>query len=301
MAHRSCRLRRLLTAGLAAALLGAPASCTREPAAVQPGDATPSISPTVSADGAAAGEDPVLISLAGLAPYRAPEVQTETVEPEDKKETIASLASGETEVYFYRAQNNDIYGAYTDKDGKICRFIQAYDAETGSGYEDGLAVMAYDDLFGTDGFIMCYGVGAAAYALEYYYFDGSGRPAVLAQCYNSHEQLDLDGDGSDELVTFHSIMSSPQIYFQRDGVIYMADVIALVQERFPDWRRLSTDGQVHAAGPRINLFYGLEDDKLLRCCAVTFTADGLAVADTGIVRPGDRPESIAAGGFYDAD
>jgi hypothetical protein len=286
MAHRSCRLRRFLTAGIAAVLLGTLVSCAGEPAAARPGETTPGITPSFSMDGAAAGEDPVLISLAGLAPYRAPEVHTDSAEPEDKKETLASLAAGETEVYFYRAQNNDIYGAYTDIDGKICRFIQAYDAETGSGYEDGLAVMAYDNLFGTDGFIMCYGIGAASYALEYYYFDDSGKPAILAQCYNSHEQLDLDGDGSDELVTFHSVMSSPHIYFRRDGVIYMADVITLVQEQFPDWRRLSTDGRVHTAGyadrPRINLFYGLEDDKLLRCCAVTFTAGGLAVADTGI-------------------
>lgn len=282
MAHRSYRLRHLVTAGIAAALLGTLVSCTGEPAAAQPGDTTPGITPPVSA----AGEDPVLISLAGLEPYKAPEVHTDLAEPGDRKEILATLAAGETEVYFYRAQNNDIYGAYTDKDGNICCFIQAYDAVTCSGYEDGLAIKAYDNLFGTGGFIMCYSVGAASYALEYYYFDGSGRPAILAQCYNSHEQLDMDGDGSDELVTFYSITSSPQIYFRRDGVIYMADVITLVQARFPDWRRLSTDGQVHTAGnsdrPRINLFYGLDDDKLLRCCTVTFTADGLALADMGI-------------------
>lgn len=222
----------------------------------------------------------VVIPLESIKPYAAPEVKISTTDIVDIKEILTKLTVGKTNVYFYRAQNDDIYGAYTTKNGDIGRFITVYDASEHSGYQDGFSIEDYEGLFGRDGFIMGYSIGAAYHAFEYYYLDNSGNPAIMAQCYNNHTVVDLDKNGDKELATFYSVFGSPYIYFTRDGVLYMADVLSIVKTAFPEWQVVSSDSKVNTdsnGNSWINLYYSLEQGGELNYCAITFTPDALTV------------------------
>jgi hypothetical protein len=267
----------MAAAVISVVLISMLSACSVKPAESNIEDITPS---EIIAE-EATGSSPTVISLDGLEPYEAPKAALQKVESSDIKEILAELTAGETGVYFYRAQNDDIYGAYTAENGDVCRFIQAYDADEHSGYQSGFSIEPYENLFGHNGFIMGYGIGAPYHAYEYYYFDDNRIPVILTQCYNNHVICDLDNDGHSELATFYSMSGSPYIFFERDKEIYMADVISIVQTAFPEWQRISSDSKVHMAGNSgaawINLYYTPGDNGKSRYCTITFTPEMLTV------------------------
>lgn len=68
---------------------------------------------------------------------------------------------------------------------------------------------------------------------DYYTVDENGNPCLLARAYgDSLVKRDLDGDGQMELASagIHDV----QIFFQRDGRLYEADVLPLLAERWRD-------------------------------------------------------------------
>lgn len=174
------------------------------------------------------------ISLKELKPYEAPAV---TVEP--RVEDFSGHYEDRLENWDIGGRNVQIYRA---ADGNICAAVVLQD-EAGNetrnvfltGLDEDCHMFFFNDLFGHDGFYVAYfgQVGTNEYGTiyDYYYFAGEDdTPILLARCTSWEESLilDLDGDGTNELV------SGDQIFFQRSGVVYEADLPGLLAKAWPE-------------------------------------------------------------------
>lgn len=176
------------------------------------------------------GKPEYTISLKNLEPYQAPAV---TVEPhvgdfsDHYEDRLENWDIGGRNVQIYRATDGNIHAAVVAEDGTRNVFL--------SGLDEDCRMFFYNDLFGHDGFYVAYfgQVGTNEYGTvyDYYYFAGEDdTPILLARCTSWEESLilDLDGDGTNELV------SGDQIFFQRDGVVYEADLPDLLAKAWPE-------------------------------------------------------------------
>lgn len=78
------------------------------------------------------------------------------------------------------------------------------------------------DLFGCSGVSITYPDHDSNRTVhDYYTLSDSGDPMRLARVYGTAAAVDLDGDGTEELVA--SEQSDAQLIFQRDGALYEVD------------------------------------------------------------------------------
>jgi len=163
-----------------------------------------------------AGEPEAVIPLDSLGPYEAPTV---TIEPR-----VGDFdGSYENRQYNWNISGHSVV-IYRAADGTINAAIR--EGETMNVFLTGLSenaeVLAFRDLFGHDGFTVSYdhdgepGVRYPGVVTDYYYFAEDDTPVLLLRAFDSGVPLqtmalDLDGDGTNELVT------SEELFFQRDG------------------------------------------------------------------------------------
>ena len=89
---------------------------------------------------------------------------------------------------------------------------------------------SFRDLFGHSGFTVQYSNEDRDQVQDYYYLAEGGVPYLLLRINSGWlDQIDLDGDGVDEL--YHS---DGFLYFLRDGKVYEADVKSALQTAWPD-------------------------------------------------------------------
>ena len=163
-----------------------------------------------------AGEPEVVIPLDSLEPYQAPAVtlETRTGDFEDTYENrLANWNIDGRNVVVYRGVDGVIRAAVREGD-TMHVFL--------TGLSENTSVFFFYDLFGHDGFTVSYEVetrGAyPAPVTDYFYFDEAGTPILLLRSEDGGiMQLDLDGDGSSELI------SDRQMFLQRDGRLYELD------------------------------------------------------------------------------
>lgn len=175
-------------------------------------------------------EDPwMTIPLDSLKPYE-PQAMEVTVRSGDVAETLEVW-----DVY------DQTFRVYRSTDGNCCAAL-----ETGSELKcfltlpeniQSVAVEDYYELLGHYGVVISYKFqkDGEYYTTfnDYYTVDSGGTPYLLARAYgDSVIETDLDGDGTWELVSagIHDV----QIFFQRDGQLYEADVLSLLAERWTD-------------------------------------------------------------------
>ena len=70
----------------------------------------------------------------------------------------------------------------------------------------------------------------------YFSFDDDAAPIQLPPVYGETAQIDLDGDGEDELCA--ASMQTAQILFRRDGTVYEADCKSLLSAAWPQAQSL---------------------------------------------------------------
>lgn len=92
----------------------------------------------------------------------------------------------------------------------------------------------FKDLFGHSGWQVSYRGQLSEHHwttfTDYYYFEDGQTPVLLAHTHGLNGQIiDLDGDGTNELIN-----EDNQLFFQRDGKLYEADITALLQEHWPE-------------------------------------------------------------------
>ncbi|MEA4813354.1 MAG: M56 family metallopeptidase [Oscillospiraceae bacterium] len=224
------------------------------------------------------GADAYTIPLSDIEPYQASEVEVTTADSSDIASVIVSYVCDRgTEVMFYRAQNGDIYGAYMMDDDTVVQFAQGYWADNNWGYQDGYDIKPYKNVFGHDGFYVVYPAGAAFIANDYYYFEPDGTLKLMIHCCNNVLAQDLDGDGATELLWFYHGGELAYYCFEQNGVIYEADLNALLTAEFPDWSIGFDQDSVNDG--TLGMIYGLsgEDSTATYYGEIKFTEDSLMV------------------------
>lgn len=193
--------------------------------------------PTVYPEG-----DPALtIPLTGLAPY--------SPEPADVTRHVSDCA----ERYGgYMADDDTIFRIYRSTDGSLYAAVE-YETAAGNGvmtvWDVGcfftfpadmdparVSCSFFSGLFGRSGVTISYPgkISEHYYSTihDYYYVDDSGAPVLLARAYGEPQIIDLDGDGKAELCA--TAGSTAQLFFQREGQLYEADVAALTAGAWPE-------------------------------------------------------------------
>jgi beta-lactamase regulating signal transducer with metallopeptidase domain len=245
----------------------APEADAPEPPA--PSDAS---TPPADTDGSLSEEGPALtIPLAGLMPYEPIPVEVlpaETPSPghhgekhhqetddrhrlgggchtTDRCGTFAWSCGGNVYV-----SSHDLLMSSYPSDYFLCFPEQEYQEEEFTG------------LFGYDGVRISYHGDLNSYEYgpinDYYVFEeGESGTAVylLARVYGTPQMIDLDGDGVMELVSGDFGWG---LVFQRDGLLYNADVGSLLQEHWPEASYMEPYGW--DAGGRYLTFLGLVPD-----------------------------------------
>ena len=208
--------------------------------------------PTVYPEG-----DPVLtIPLTDLTPYE-PEAVEVTRHTGDCAERgggygVDSEDGGQVSVYIYRSTDGNLYAAEIvdmeiGQGGRVdvwnvdCFFTfpehNTLSASDSNGYA--VSVDFFKDLFGHNGLVLHYSGELDEHTSvtfhDYYYFDSSGNPVLLARVHGLvPEILDLDGDGTNELLSDDGGLGGAQLVFQRDGQLYEANLTDLLQAAWPE-------------------------------------------------------------------
>lgn len=201
------------------------------------------------------GEPMLTIPLTDLTPYE-PETMAVTRHQDDCAERgsgyITHTEDGdELHVRTYLSTDGNLYAAviYDEAAGNGrmavwdvgCFF--AFPEHNTLSYSDagGYAVSmdAFSDLFGHDGLVLHYSGDLDEHTSvtfhDYYYFDSSGNPVLLTRVHGTAaEILDLDGNGTNELLSDDGGLGGAQLVFQRDGQLYEANLTDLLQEAWPE-------------------------------------------------------------------
>lgn len=245
------------------------------------------------------------------------------LEPLDPTPLPVTRHTGDrTDAYLLTGVYDDTYILYQSTDGNLYAAVenQIVSDETGIvtwdvgcffTFPQGMAlenvtVTAYYDLFGHNGMAFSYHDEIAPNRFttvnDYYYLDDQGQPVLLARAYGTAAVIDLDGDGTDELCAASD--STAQMFFQRDGKPYEADIGALLDQAWPEasyrefnwwdvsrrnlslWASVPLDREAEVSGTAFRWIYFDGEHLLVYKDGTTYTdhvADGI-----------DAPEAIVS-------
>ncbi len=195
-----------------------------------------------------------------LAPFRDWDQQDEiygSYSPEEGSPYSVHILTSYTDnrQHFAVADSREAYGTF-----KSFLSVSLGDFYGGGGLGD-------ESLFGSEGWVCSidYLSDTAGAVCDYFYLDGEGNPVRIAQFAGNSETsfaMDCDGDGALELV------SPKELFFQRDGQVYRADIKALWNEAYPeyflDWCRWENEGA--ARGMLKLTCYADDEDGIFRLC-----------------------------------
>ena len=220
--------------------------------------------PTVYPEG-----DPWLtIPLTDLAPYE-PERPPVVRHTDDRTEEYLLTDVYDDSYVLYRSTDGNLYAAVeneivSDENGIVTWDVGCFFTyPAGTAFSD-VSVTDFYDLFGHDGMAFSYNgqldEDTSGVITNYYYLDADGAPVLLARTVGETAMVDLDGNGENELLSDQN-----QLFFQREGTLYKADVTELLEDNWPEMTRWD-----HS---RI--------DTSRRCLAITgFARDTSAPADS---------------------
>lgn len=192
------------------------------------------------------GEPVLTISLADLTPNE-PEPVTVTHRQNDCAERgygIRITTRGGEEHSFrpYRSTDGNIYAARilssaVGPDGMLVWDVETFFTYPAGTDVDRLSLESFS-LFGQTGVVVSYEgeVTLNHYSTiqDYYAVADDGTVSLLLRTYGTASVIDLDGDGADELCAASD--STAQVFFQRDGISYEADIGALLDQTWPEAR-----------------------------------------------------------------
>lgn len=185
-------------------------------------------------------EPELTISLEDLAPYEAPGVTVER-HTGDVERLLYSSGAYEDTIDIYRSTDGNTYAALevTLPSGETA--MDCFLTFPGDQTFSGGMITDFYDLLGRNGVAVSYNgwINDRYYGTfhDYYYVTDEGVPSLLARAYGDVCVSDLDGDGEFEIAA--SAGGPAQLFFQRDGAVYCADIEALVKNAWPDAQYLS--------------------------------------------------------------
>ena len=260
------------------------------------------------------GEPVLTISLADLTPNELEPV-TVTHRQNDCAERgygIRITTRGGEEHSFrpYRSTDGNIYAARilssaVDPDGMLVWDVETFFTYPAGTDVDRLSLESFS-LFGQTGVVVSYEgeVTPNHYSTirDYYAVADDGTVSLLLRTYGTASVIDLDGDGTDELCAASD--STAQVFFQRDGKPYEADIGALLDQAWPEasyrefnwwdvsrrnlslWASVPLDREADVSGTAFRWVYFDGEHLLVYKDGTTYTdhvADGI-----------DAPEAIVS-------
>lgn len=245
------------------------------------------------------GEPWAVISLDGLAPYAPEPVTLSEVRSDFTGRLGGYLAREGVVVRLYIGRDNKTYAAVEESYENYVSTARSFLTVPDGAREPGLS--SFGDLFGHERGLVVYYSAAISPVVSgkrcfYFVFDADGTPTMVADlsCFGDLGHIiDLDGDGRNELVSD----GWDWLYFQRDGVIYRAEIEALLRTYLDDVTENSTSFDVYYRHFRVS---GWKDGRLV-VCFVYFDGEKLLVYRqperqlTGSVADGvEAPEEVLA-------
>lgn len=192
-------------------------------------------------------EETVLsISLEDTEPYTPwVSMEPDTVPAEELEWVLSldTLPDGRSLLCYQPAEDSALkYWAIRDGD-QLLRFCRE-DACYTTGYSSG----SFTDILGHDGFFITAQRGLSYLARDYYIFDDTGTPRLLAGCSGEPLETDVDGDGERELLWFYHAGMEVYYFYHKEGVLYEANIPELMREQHPDWLIVTTYPENYADG-----------------------------------------------------
>lgn len=185
--------------------------------------------------------EPVLtVPLTDLEPYEAPTVTVER-HTGDVEQLLYSSGAYEDTIVIYRSTDGNTYAALevilpSGEKAMDC-FLTFPEGENFSD----VAITDFYDLLGRSGVMISYygRINDRHHGIinDYYYVTDEGAPSLLARAYGDVCVNDLDGDGQFEIAA--SAGGPVQLFFQRDGTLYCADIESLLESAWPEAQYLS--------------------------------------------------------------
>lgn len=203
--------------------------------------------------------EPVMtISLKNLPSYEAPELELERHAAARTEQLSGGCQIGNYIVFPCQTYERKLRIAVAQPgDETYLCFLSFYGGKT----ESDITLEPFHNLFGHDGVVVSYDglireerseepsesqfssgstvtlMRVSGQINDYFYFTDNGAPVLLARVCGDVSAIDLDGDGAFELTAYGDGIA--QVFFQRDGAVYCADIEALVESAWPDARYLS--------------------------------------------------------------
>lgn len=183
------------------------------------------------------GEPVLTISLADLSPYEPEHPQVVHHTDDLTEESLLTDVYNDNYI-LYRSTDGNLYAAVeneivSDGNGIVtwdvgCFFTFPSDTEFSQ-----VTVTDFYDLFGHSGMAFSYygqfDDDTHGLITNYYYLDADGAPVLLARTCGEAAAVDLNGNGENELLSDHN-----QLFFQREGALYEADITALLENNWPE-------------------------------------------------------------------
>lgn len=183
------------------------------------------------------------IPLDGLEPYE-PEAVTVERHTGDVAERLYHVrfepeedSAAGYDVEVYRSTDGSAYAAVVVSEMERDCFFTFPADNVQNGWPREAIATSFQDLFGH------YGVEIAYYGwldeqyygtfYDYYTFTKDGTPSLLLRAKGETTDVDLDGDGIYELAASGG-SDGPQLFFQRDGRLYEAEIDARVRAAWPE-------------------------------------------------------------------
>lgn len=189
--------------------------------------------PTVYPEG-----DPWLtIPLTDLAPYE-PERPPVVRHTDDRTEEYLLTDVYDDSYVLYRSTDGNLYAAVENEIVSDENGIVTWDVGCFFTFPDGtefsdVTVTDFYDLLGQNGMAFSYygeqGEYTSSLITDYWYLDADGVPRLLARAHGGTAVADLDGNGENELLSDQN-----QLFFQREGSLYAADITALLEANWPE-------------------------------------------------------------------
>ena len=241
---RIARAPRPAVAAVLAAVLLAAMACACTFTGSQAGD---SPDPVPSQDQTPVAAEPTVypdwapertIPLDGLTPYEATVLAVER-HSGDCDVRLNGHTVGDYEVRLYLSTDGNYYAAVVYDQALENGAWTTWEAGcflTLPSVESGYTMDTFSHLFGYSGVILRHTGqledGSYMAFEDYYTVTEEGTPLLLARAYGSSCVVDLDGDGVNELLT------ERQVFFQRDGVVFEADLAGLMATHWPELTQL---------------------------------------------------------------
>lgn len=188
------------------------------------------------------------LPVSGLTDYE-PEAVQVTVHSGDLDEELDFYLCDQVMVEIYRSTDGNTYAAYAPASALLAA---AYDGDLNCFFtfpeeaENHISIGGFRDVLGYDGVVISYqdqlpGKNEVGTVSDYYIFDegifSDGAPILLARVYGTAAYIDLDGNGQTELCA--SSGSTAQVFFQKNGGLYEADLEVLLEAAWPEAEYLS--------------------------------------------------------------